>query len=230
LKGQRRSQKPLFSMETNPAHPQTLASNGIAAKDSREYTRTFEDIFRFTEDMFTQTQDIAHRFCQNVMTATQGQAQLVLHYQQVADTVSQSSFTTAIRFPIQCSGRNYGTLYIASDPVHPTDPILPLEIAHQLAQTCGFLLYALEITAFIQEPCQRLVYQMHAPLTRQERKVLGLMWRKYNPDEIADQLDIERTTVGSHCKNIYSKLGVNSERDAILAAYQLGLLPLLEDR
>ncbi len=121
-------------------------------------------------------------------------------------------------------------LYISTDPVHPTDPILPLEIAHQLARTCGFLLYALEVTAFIHEPCQRLVYQMHAPLTRQERKVLGLMWRKYSLDEIAAQLGIERTTVGTHYKNIYSKLGVNSERDAILAGYQADLLPLLEDR
>lgn len=230
MKEQQRPQKNLSSTQTNPPNTQTLTSNSAASKDSRDYTHIFENIFRLTENMFTQTQDIAHSFCQIVMTATQGQAQLVLHHQQVSDTISQPSFTTAIRFPIQCSGRSYGILYIASDPVHPTDSILPLEIAHQLAQTCSFLLYNLEVTAFIQEPCQRLVYQVHAPLTKQERKVLGLMWRKYNFDEIAAQLAIERTTVGTHCKNIYSKLGVSSERDAILAAYQADLLPLLSDR
>ena len=43
--------------------------------------------------------------------------------------------------------------------------------------------------------------------------------------EIASRLYIAPSTVKRHTLNIYRKLGVNSRREAVLAAHQLGLLP-----
>ena len=54
-----------------------------------------------------------------------------------------------------------------------------------------------------------------APLTEREREVLGLLTQRLQTVEIAERLFVAPSTVNSHLKSIYAKLGVRSRREAI---------------
>ena len=106
---------------------------------------------------------------------------------------------------------------------------IPLPVAQLLAQTCSWILYAIEQSTFLQGQCHQLEYQVNGPLTKREREVLTLMCRGYNQETIAELLCIAPATVGKHRQHIYEQLGVHSERDALLAAYLTGLFSIIED-
>lgn len=62
-------------------------------------------------------------------------------------------------------------------------------------------------------------------LTKRELEVLDLVAKGLVKKEIAGQLGIGETTVVSHVKNIYEKLGTTNAPAAVAQAYQKGLLP-----
>jgi LuxR family transcriptional regulator, maltose regulon positive regulatory protein len=62
------------------------------------------------------------------------------------------------------------------------------------------------------------------PLSDRERDVLRLLATSLSAAEIADALSVAVSTVRSHTKNIYSKLGVNGRLAAVEQAKALGLL------
>jgi LuxR family transcriptional regulator, maltose regulon positive regulatory protein len=61
-------------------------------------------------------------------------------------------------------------------------------------------------------------------LTRREVEILGLLAERLADKEIAEKLVIAPNTVRKHTSTIYSKLGVNSRREAVEVARSLGLL------
>jgi PAS domain S-box-containing protein len=61
-------------------------------------------------------------------------------------------------------------------------------------------------------------------LTGREREVLILLSRGFNTQEIAEALSISPNTVRNHIQNILAKLGVHSRPEAIVYAYQNGLI------
>jgi PAS domain S-box-containing protein len=61
-------------------------------------------------------------------------------------------------------------------------------------------------------------------LTIREREVLTLLTRGSSTKEIADALFISVSTVRNHIQNIFDKLGVHSRSEAIIYAYQNGLI------
>ena len=61
-------------------------------------------------------------------------------------------------------------------------------------------------------------------LSAREIEVLSLLPTLLSLEEIADELDITINTVKSHCRAIYTKLGVSSRRGAVVAAHERGLL------
>src|SRR5438132_13723092 len=65
------------------------------------------------------------------------------------------------------------------------------------------------------------------PLTRRERDVLTLLGQGLNGPEIAEKLTLAVSSVKWHSKHVYAKLGVNSKKQAIARAYELGLLGAL---
>jgi DNA-binding CsgD family transcriptional regulator len=132
--------------------------------------------------------------------------------------------------PVQFGNQMYGVLCIAADPAHKELPALSLPVVHLLTQVCGWLLYTIEQSSFLQGQCQQLDYQINGPLSKREREVLSLMCRGYNQEMIADLLSISPATVGKHRQHIYEQLGVHSEHDALLVAYQTGLFSLIEER
>jgi LuxR family transcriptional regulator, maltose regulon positive regulatory protein len=63
------------------------------------------------------------------------------------------------------------------------------------------------------------------PLSDRELDVLRLLGSDLGGPEIARELVISLNTLRTHTKNVYSKLGVTSRREAVRRASQLGLLP-----
>ncbi len=62
------------------------------------------------------------------------------------------------------------------------------------------------------------------PLTRRELKTLRLLATELSIPEIADEMVVAVSTIRSHTKSIYSKLGVHSRYEAVHSAEELGLL------
>jgi LuxR family maltose regulon positive regulatory protein len=60
-------------------------------------------------------------------------------------------------------------------------------------------------------------------LTEREHMVLVALTSQRSLEEIATELAVSVNTVKTHVRAIYSKLGVNSRRTAVLAARELGL-------
>ncbi|MBW7882058.1 MAG: hypothetical protein H3C34_05355 [Caldilineaceae bacterium] len=63
------------------------------------------------------------------------------------------------------------------------------------------------------------------PLTARELEILALLAEKATNHEIARRLVVALPTVKSHTAHIYAKLGVNSRREAVARAQELGILP-----
>ena len=61
-------------------------------------------------------------------------------------------------------------------------------------------------------------------LSDREREVLRLLGTEMSGPEIARQLVVSLNTVRTHTKNIYTKLGVNNRRAAVLRAADLDVL------
>lgn len=70
-------------------------------------------------------------------------------------------------------------------------------------------------------PSTQLVIE---PLSARERDVLRLLRTGLNGPDIARELMVSLNTMRTHTKNIYTKLGVNSRRAAVLRAEQLDLV------
>jgi DNA-binding NarL/FixJ family response regulator len=62
-------------------------------------------------------------------------------------------------------------------------------------------------------------------LSRREAQVLDLISRGFTYAEIARQLALSVTTVQTHVRNVYGKLGVHNRSEAVYEARQFGLLP-----
>src|SRR5712691_6858058 len=62
------------------------------------------------------------------------------------------------------------------------------------------------------------------PLTRRERDILILLAQGLSGPEIAEKLTLAVSSVRWHFKHVYAKLGVNSKKQAIARAHELGLL------
>lgn len=61
-------------------------------------------------------------------------------------------------------------------------------------------------------------------LTHTERRVLALLAAGCDRQQVAHQMSISYNTVKMHCRNIYSKLGVSTQQEAINLALQHHLI------
>ncbi len=65
---------------------------------------------------------------------------------------------------------------------------------------------------------------MASPLSEREYEVLNLLSRGFSNAECAEVLTVSANTIGTHVKNIYRKLEVNSRAEALFEASSQGLL------
>ena len=65
---------------------------------------------------------------------------------------------------------------------------------------------------------------LNESFTRREREILGLLSEGYSGPEIAAKLTLALSSVKWYIQQIYGKLGVNSKRQALTCAEELGLL------
>ena len=67
--------------------------------------------------------------------------------------------------------------------------------------------------------------EAESSLTAREQEVLALIGRGMRNVDVADALNLAETTIASHIKSIYRKLGISSRAEASWHATQLGLAP-----
>lgn len=60
-----------------------------------------------------------------------------------------------------------------------------------------------------------------SPLTQRECQVLGLIYSGYSNDQIAGEFDVATTTIKTHIRNLYQKLGVTHRAEAMHQAQSM---------
>ncbi len=66
--------------------------------------------------------------------------------------------------------------------------------------------------------------RLEEPFSERELEVLRLLARGWSNPQIARELYVAVSTIQTHCKNIYGKLGVHRRWDAVQRAQELGLI------
>lgn len=197
------------------------------------YIEMFEHLFSVGQILCGQRHGLADRLRQEIADATQGRALLLLRRPESTEREQVSSPLPFVSFPVQFREHVYGTLDVvpasSQGSVTPTNPALPIPVAHLLAQICGWLLYMFELSAFLQMHFQQSDSEAYKSLTKRERDVLALICRGYNQETISEALSITSETVKKHRQHIYKRLGVHSEHTLLLVAYRIGLFSPLEE-
>lgn len=82
----------------------------------------------------------------------------------------------------------------------------------------------IEITMSQVTPTTPICRNECDPLSSRELEVLQFLAIGFNVPEIAPRLSIARSTVRSHIKKIYIKLGVHKRREALKKAREMNIL------
>jgi DNA-binding CsgD family transcriptional regulator len=218
----------LYQLIEDVGKMQMFSRSDESGTSLQTYAQILTDLVGFGQILCQQPEGMGEKLCQQVMQATEGKARLrLLHH--LTSGEQQPLFPISISFPVQFKNRSYGTFDVAPDPRHAAFPALGLPVAQLFAHLCGLLLYTMEVSALMEGQCRHLETQDPIPLTRREGQVLGLICRGYNQQTITTMLHITSATLATYRKRLSAKLGVHSERDIPLAAYQASLFSFLEE-
>jgi DNA-binding CsgD family transcriptional regulator len=180
-------------------------------------------------ELHGQSKGAEERLCQEIADESQGQVRLILlHYgYQPAQTTSSTEHLW-LSLTVEYAGRSYGILEVAPHPTRSGQSALPYQQIQVLASACALLLYSLETAVYFQREYPSPVKPAET-LTPRTQEILELLCRGYQRKQIAAMLGIDPKTVGKMCSTMYSQLGVRTERQAIAAAFMLGLSSPIEN-
>ena len=168
------------------------------------------------EELFGQSDGVIERISQEITHLSRGSLSVQWH-QPGASPPRSGPLLLVPSVPLQYGGRYYGELVRAVDPAQAGTPFVSLAKAQIVANMCGWLVYGLEMAAFLGN--QHAVSHEFKPLRPREREILLLMSRQYDEQAIADALHISQKTVQKHQENIYKRLGVHAAHHAILSGF-----------
>ena len=177
-----------------------------------------------TEALAVQHSPLAERFvmfAKEVRRASRCEVLLLLiGISQDGAANHQRSAPRYLSYEVRSGAHTYGLCYVAQSSPEFGPPVAPM-----LAHLCGMQLNWLEQTAILSTKQQ---VGHTNDLTPREREVLPLLCQATDDATIAQTLCIAPTTVRTHRKNIYAKLGVRCPADLLLMAYQQRLCSPLE--
>ncbi len=81
------------------------------------------------------------------------------------------------------------------------------------------------IEAYVQRPAPGSTHAILNQLTAREQDVLKLIASGLSNNEIAEHLVLSQATVKTHINRLFAKLGVRDRAQAVVLAYQTGLVP-----
>lgn len=179
-------------------------------------------------ELHGQSAGVAERLCQEIIDASQGHVRLVLLCDPRLTQTPSYHEHARLFLAVEYAGRSYGNLEITPDPIRPDQPVLPYQKMQMVASQCTLILYNLEAAAYFQREYPSPV-SSSAELTPREQQILELLCRGYQRKQIAPMLHIKPGTVAKTCGTLYAQLGVRSEREAIAAAFRLGIFSPIEN-
>ncbi len=167
---------------------------------------------------------ISDEFVAAITNITQKKARLEFHLSsQQPEAVKSPQVISSL---VQSGGVNnkftYGSLYSSPQPRGTGVPLAKGDL-DMLASFCGNVLHILEEYNWYQSHERFPALPQQCPLTARERDVLSHMQEGYTIRAIADAMCVEATTVITHQRHIYEKLGVHNGKQALSLARKLGL-------
>ena len=219
MRQQRQRADPVSILGGGPA----LASGPIGPRDVLEDAVALDlsHLVRLADRLLGQPRGAAAQVARLVAEMTQERARLVLHPES---HMSHGPDTGACAvLPVRFGGRVYGAIYVLPATQAPAVPAMSLDLARQLAQTCGLVIHLLEHEAFLDGLMRHLSAEPIAALTHREQEVLAAMADGQNDHDIAERLAITLATVNKHQQHIYEKLRVHFSLEAVLVAHRAGL-------
>ncbi|MCK4341801.1 MAG: PAS domain-containing protein [Phycisphaerae bacterium] len=139
--------------------------------------------------------------------------QLVAFWQEAAQTEGNLLGDLVVQWPRKLALKVNATRYVDDDGNEVGRALLFCDVTAErsvqveLSQAVAKRLLALTAGHMPPEPV--------ANLTHQEVRILRLVGRGMGNDEIAGAANISRSTVRSHLKNVYRKLGLGSRAEAV---------------
>lgn len=193
-----------------------------SASNAGSYDPLVLRLLHLGQELLGQKHGIFERFSQEITLATQGKVHFVPNHQPPEQP---SPAQSAYRFPVQFKERFYGMLSIAPDLADSLTPSIAVVTASLLAQLCGWLLYSIEVAAFMPQLGKPYThaYQARRTLTKRELEVLALMCQGRDQQAIANALHIAPATVRKYRERIYAQFDVHEEHDIWFAAFSVGL-------
>lgn len=80
------------------------------------------------------------------------------------------------------------------------------------------------LPALVQPKSEPQERSEKAPLTDRELEIINLIAKGLSNDEVSNVLHLAKSTVPTHIRNIYRKLGANRRTEAVFEARQLGII------
>ncbi|WP_344877066.1 response regulator transcription factor [Nonomuraea antimicrobica] len=108
--------------------------------------------------------------------------------------------------------------------VSPEELIEGVRVVHRGESAVAPRLLTRLIGTFVRTPPPRQTPVALAGLTEREREILVLIARGRSNAEIAEDLAVSPSTVKNHVTNLFAKIGVRDRAQAVIVAYEAGLI------